>query len=50
MNQTELERANEMLHEYIAQTEQLENEGENRANDDCGECCAYGGCLACQHM
>ncbi len=54
MKQTELERADEMLREYIAQTEQIENESENRANDDCcgcdGECCAYAGCLACLNM
>ncbi len=49
------ENPDKLLHDYIAQVEQADNENEARAYDDgcCGcdgECCAYGGCLACLNM
>lgn len=46
------ENAEKLLEEYIAQTEQADDENEVRAYDGCcdGECCAYAGCLACLNM
>ncbi len=43
----------EMLNEYIGQTQDIDDEIEGTANDshdDAYECCVYACCLACMQM